>query len=68
MGDSLEPGNSALCALVYEANEEKVLPELRKLGGTVFQTSLSAEAEARLKEILEHGDVRDAAEESLELT
>jgi hypothetical protein len=34
---------------------------------TVFQTSLTAEAEVRLKKILEDSDVRDAAEDSLEL-
>ena len=67
VGDSLEPANSALCMLVYKVNEEKVMPELAKLGGTVFQTSLSSEAEERIKKALEHEEVRDAAEEGLEL-
>lgn len=70
VGDSLDPGNSALLLLVYEANAEKVMPEMRKLGGTLFYaslSSLSSDAEEQLRQALEHDTVRVAAEQSLEL-
>lgn len=67
VGDSLEPGNSALCMLVLEAKEDQVLDELRKMGGTVFQTSLSEENEEKLRQVLQNDDVREAAEDSLDL-
>ncbi len=68
VGDSLQPGGSALLMLVVKATPEKVLPELQKLGTAhVFQTSLSKEDEEKLKQALDHDKVRDAAEDSLEL-
>jgi uncharacterized membrane protein len=66
VGDSLDPGQSALFILVVEATEDKVLPEMAKFGGTVYQTSLSNEDEATLKQALEHEDVSAAAQESLD--
>jgi uncharacterized membrane protein len=48
-----------------EATTDKVLPEMAKLGGTVYQTSLSYEDEETLKQALEHEDVSKAAEASL---
>jgi len=41
------------------------LDQIAKLGDTVFQTSLSYEDEATLKQALEHEDVSKAAEASL---
>jgi uncharacterized membrane protein len=71
VGDSLNPGNSALCMLVLEADEEQVLPELQKLGGTVahavIQTSLSEESEKKLRQALEQDEVHAAAQDNLEL-
>lgn len=67
VGNSLEPGDSALFLLVIKATTDKVLPEMAKLGGTVFQTSLSNEAEANLQKALEHEDVSKAVEDNLEL-
>jgi uncharacterized membrane protein len=67
VGESLEPGNSALCMLVLEVKGGKVLDELGKMGGTVFQTSLSVGAEEKLRQALEQDKVRQAAEDSLEL-
>jgi uncharacterized membrane protein len=65
VGDSLDPGQSALFILVVEATQDKVLPEMAEFGGTVFQTSLSNEDEEMLKKALEHEDVSAAAQESL---
>jgi uncharacterized membrane protein len=65
VGDSLDPEQSALFILVVEATEDKVLPEMAKFGGTVYQTSLSYEDEETLKKALEHEDVSAAAQESL---
>jgi len=67
VGDSLEPGQSALFILVVEATADKVLPEMAKFGGTVFQTSLSNEDEALLKEALKDEKVSAVAEETLDL-
>ena len=67
VGDSLDPGQSALFLLVVEATADKVLPEMAKFGGKVFQTSLSNEDEALLKEALENEQVSAVAEETLDL-
>jgi uncharacterized membrane protein len=67
VGDSLEPGNSALCMLVLEALGDREMEELGKMGGTIFETSLSEDAEERLQQALKHDRVRRAAEDSLEL-
>ena len=56
VGDSLEPNESALFILVVEATEDKLLPEITKFGGTVYQISLSNEDEETLKKALEHED------------
>jgi len=67
VGDSLEPGDSALCMLVLEAPVDEVIDELGKTGGTVFQTSLSEGAEEKLRQALENDEVRQVAEDSLGL-
>ncbi len=67
VGNSLEPGQTALFILVVKATPDKVLPELEQIGGTVYQTSLSKEAEANLRKALEHEDVNAAAEDTLEV-
>jgi uncharacterized membrane protein len=67
VGDSLETGDSALFLLVISVTPDKVLPELEKFGGTVYQTSLSKDAEEKLQKALEHEHVNDAAGEMLEL-
>lgn len=67
VGDSLDPGGSALFMLVVKVTPDKVLPELQKFGGTVYQTSLSNEDEEKLKKALEHDQVSASADEMLEL-
>jgi uncharacterized membrane protein len=53
LGETLEPGSSALFVLVRRATLDKVLPELRPFGGKIIHTSLSTEQEARLRQALE---------------
>jgi uncharacterized membrane protein len=53
LGETLEPGSSALFVLVRRATLDKVLPELWPFGGKVLHTSLSKEQEARLRQALE---------------
>jgi uncharacterized membrane protein len=67
VGDSLEPGGAALFMLVVKATPDKVLEQMQKFGGEVYQTSLSNEDEEKLKKALEHEDVKDAAHETLDL-
>jgi uncharacterized membrane protein len=52
LGSELEPGKAALIVLVRQMSADKVLPEI-KIPGTVIQTSLSNEDEARLQEALD---------------
>lgn len=47
------PGTSALCILASKVTRDKVLDELRGTGGTILQTSLSHEDEARLQAVLD---------------
>jgi uncharacterized membrane protein len=49
LGAALEPPRAALVLLAREAACDKVLPEIREYGGQVIRTSLSAEAETRLR-------------------
>jgi len=50
VGNSIQPGQSALFVLVREATTEKVLDALKPFGGEVIYTNLSTEDEARLKD------------------
>lgn len=55
LGNTIEPGTSALFVLVRKATPDKVLAELSHFGGKVLQTSLSKEDEAKLQEALNQG-------------
>ena len=52
VGDTIEPGTSALFILVRKSTPDKVLEDLSKFEGKVLQTSLSKEDEAKLQEAL----------------
>jgi uncharacterized membrane protein len=67
VGDSLDPGGAALFMLVLKATPDKVLEQMKKFGGEVYQTSLSNEDEDKLKQALGHEQVKDSADEMLEL-
>ena len=53
LGEKLEPGMAAVIVLVHRSTPDKVLPEISKYGGTVLQSSLDDDAEARLSEALQ---------------
>ncbi len=52
LAEKLQPGTSALFLLVRSELTDRVLGELKGTGGTVMQTSLSHEDEARLQAAL----------------
>jgi uncharacterized membrane protein len=58
---TLEPPRAALVLLVREAAADRVVPEIREYGGQVLRTSLSEEAEDRLRAGLVDGDAPPAA-------
>jgi uncharacterized membrane protein len=53
MGEKLEPGGALLVLLVRRSTPDKVIPEIKGYGGHLVQSSLSAEAEERLREAVE---------------
>jgi uncharacterized membrane protein len=53
LGEKLEPGMAAVIVLVSRSTPDKVIPAVRDYGGTVLQSSLDNEAEARLREALQ---------------
>jgi len=52
LGQTLKPGSAALCVLIRQMTPDKVVEELRKFGGTLIQTNLCNENEAKLREAL----------------
>jgi uncharacterized membrane protein len=52
---NMPPGSSAVFVLVRKVTPDKVVPELAKFGGTVLQTSLPKETEAKLQQALNEG-------------
>jgi uncharacterized membrane protein len=55
LGSHIKPGSSALFVLVRKVTADKVVPEIRKFGGTVLKTSLSEEQDERLRAALAGG-------------
>lgn len=52
LGEQLAPGGAAVIVLVRKSTPDKVIPEVSKYGGHVLKTSLSADADRRLDEVL----------------
>jgi uncharacterized membrane protein len=50
VGNTIQPGHSALFLLIREATPDKLMDALKQFNGKILQTSLSKEAEAELKE------------------
>ncbi|CAD5979044.1 hypothetical protein PCC9214_04459 [Planktothrix tepida] len=52
LGETMQPGTSALFVLVRKVTPDKVLEEVAPYGGKVLRTSLSKDEEAQLQEVL----------------
>jgi len=52
---TLKPNTSAIFMLVRHSTPDKVVPELSQYGGTILQTSLPKETEAKLQAALNQG-------------
>lgn len=50
LGDQLEPGRAALLVLIRRSTPDEILSQIEQYGGHVLQTSLTGEAEERLRE------------------
>ncbi len=51
---AIPPGGSALFVMARNTNQERVLPEMAKFGGTVLKTNLTTEQQQALEEALSH--------------
>jgi uncharacterized membrane protein len=52
LGETLKPGTAALCVLIRHMTPDKVVEEIKQFGGTLIQTNLCHENEAKLREAL----------------
>ena len=50
---SIQPGGSALFVMARTTNQERVLPEMAKFGGTVLKTNLTSEQQQALESALQ---------------
>ena len=53
LGETLKPGTAALCVLIRQMTPDRVVEEIKQFGGTLIQTNLCNENEAKLREALE---------------
>ena len=53
LGETFQPGTSALLVLVRKATPDKVLEGLKGFKGKVLKTSLTKDKEEELREVLE---------------
>ena len=49
---SIQPGGSGLFVMARDTNQERVLPEMAKFGGTVIRTNLTTEQQQALEDAL----------------
>jgi uncharacterized membrane protein len=52
MAETLKPGSAALCVLIRQMTQDRVLEEIQQFGGTVIKTNLCHENEEKLREAL----------------
>jgi uncharacterized membrane protein len=52
VASSISPGGSALFVMARNTNQERVLPEMAKFGGTVIRSNLTTEQQQALDEAL----------------
>ncbi|HEX6121586.1 MAG TPA: DUF1269 domain-containing protein [Ktedonobacterales bacterium] len=64
---NMQPGSSAIFVLVRKSTPDKVVPEIAKFGGTVLQTSLPKETEAKLQQALNEGVGQQVAQAHAEV-
>jgi len=64
VGETIEPGHSALFLLVNKVTMDKVTPTLEHYNATIIQTSLSDEQEAKLAGLFTHDEDGAAVEAS----
>ncbi len=55
--DMVQPGTSAIMAVIRRATPDKVIEEIKPYGGKILRTSLSAESEEKLMDML-YGEER----------
>ncbi|ACK72162.1 membrane protein of uknown function UCP014873 [Gloeothece citriformis PCC 7424] len=58
LGETLQPGSSALFVLINKVTPDKVLEEVAPYGGKVLRTSLSKDQEKQLQEILSNRGIK----------
>jgi uncharacterized membrane protein len=64
LGETLQPGSSALFILASKITPDKVLEEIAPYGGKVLRTSLTKDKEAQLQEVLsQHGLIDNVSAE-----
>jgi uncharacterized membrane protein len=52
VASAIQPGGSALFVMARNTNQERVLPEMAKFGGTVLRTNLTSEQQQALEEAI----------------
>jgi uncharacterized membrane protein len=55
VGALIEPGDSAICAILRVGNPDVVADQFRGYGGTILRTTLSREQQTRLEKVLNTG-------------
>jgi uncharacterized membrane protein len=60
LGETMQPGTSALFVLVRQVTPDKVLEEVAPYGGKVLRTSLTKDKEAELQEVLSNRGLKPA--------
>ncbi|GMQ79180.1 MAG: DUF1269 domain-containing protein [Anaerolineae bacterium] len=67
VGETIEPGHSALFILVRKVTPDKVMDELKKFNPTIIQTSLTEEQESKMRAAFSgHENEEEAAEAAAE--
>ena len=66
VGNTIEPGHSALFLLVADVTTDKVIEDLKKFDTTIIRTSLSKEQEDKLKAAFAADEIDISAEEEQE--
>jgi len=59
LAETFTPGSSAVFVLVRKNTPDKVLEALKEFKGKVIKTSLTADKEEALREVLDRGEVGD---------